>query len=367
MEIELATLSADEYRKICSGRMTPAMAAEYLRSGQLTLRSFGNALQEMCPGTDLQSRLTAAFLSDSPGSNADSVNRKIRNWLSDQNMPGSREDIFHIAFALSLSEAQTNYLLGICTDYGIHYREGRDLVYAWFLRRGRGYGEARDFFAALPPVPRLTQVPDDPNSHLTHELQNDVLRIQIPEDLCAYYISHLDRLGVLHMRAFSYFQRYLNQLIRPTSILDGITEPDYSMEAVMKEYFSLRMPSGKKHSGYTVVQKLVKQNWPNTTSLKNIRNYKEDVPRKLILLLYVITENVFGYNYCELDEDYISMDQRVEDHWWSLNAILADCGMPRLDPRNPTDWLVLYAIAADDEPMSERLEKVIECIFGNTD
>lgn len=367
MEIELTTLSADEYRKIRSGRMTPAMAAEYLRSGQLKLRSFGNILQEMCPETDLKSRLTAAFLSDSPGANADATNRKIRNWLSDQNMPGSREDIFHIAFALFLSETQTNYLLGICTGYGIHYREGRDLVYTWFLRCGRSYGEARDFFAALPPVPRLTQVPDNPNSHLTHELKNDVLRIQTPEDLRAYYISHLDQFGILHMRAFSYFQRYMNQLIHPTSALDGITEPDYSMEAVMEQYFSLRMPSGKNRSGYTVVQKLVKQNWPNATSLKNIRNHKEDVPRKLILLLYVITENVMGYDYSELDEDYISMDERVEDHWWSINAILADCGMPRLDPRNPTDWLVLYAIAADDEPMSERLEKVIECIFGNMD
>lgn len=365
MEMELAELSADEYRRICSGRMTPAMAAEYLRSGQLKLRSFGSILQEMCPGTNLQSRLTAAFLSDCPGDREEAISRKIRNWLSGQNMPGSREDVFHIAFALSLSEPQTNYLLGICTDYGIHYREGRDLVYAWFLRRGGSYRQARDFFAALPPVPRMTQVPENPNSHLTHELQNDVLRIQTPQELGAYYVSQLDRLGILHMRAFSYFQRYLNQLIHPTSALDGVAEPDYSMEAVMKKYFSMRMPSGKNRSGYTVVQKLVKQNWPNATSLKNIRNYKEDVSRKLILLLYVITENVLGDNYCELDEDYICLDERVEDHWWTLNAILSDCGMPRLDPRNPTDWLVLYAIAAEDEPMSQRLEKVIECIFDN--
>jgi len=365
MEMELAELAAEEYRRICSGRMTPAMAAEFLRSGQLRLRSFGSILREMCPGVDLQSRLSAAFLSDSPGGRADAVSRKIRNWLSGQNTPGSREDIFHIAFALSLSEPQANYLLGICTDYGIHYREGRDLVYAWFLRRGGSYRQARDFFEALPPVPRMTQVPENPNAHLTHELQNEVLRIQTSEELRAYFVSHLNQFGILHMRAFSYFQRYLNQLIHPTSALDGIAEPDYSMDAVMKEYFSMRMPSGKNRSGYTVVQKLVKQNWPNATSLKNIRNYKEDVSRKLILLLYVITENVLGDGYSELDEDYICLEERVEDHWWTLNAILSDCGMPRLDPRNPTDWLVLYAIAADDEPMSQRLEEVIEHIFGN--
>lgn len=365
MEIELTTLSDEEYRRICSKGMTPAMAAEYLRSGQLTLRSLGSTLQEMCPGIDLQSRLVSAFLTDSSGVRADAMSRKIHNWLSGQNMPKSREDVFHIAFTLSLSESQTNYLLGICTDYGIHYREGRDLVYAWFLRRGGSYREARAFFATLPPIPHMTETPDGSNSHLTHDLQHDALQIQTPEELHAYYISHLNQLGILHMRAFSYVQGYLDQLIHPTSILDGIAEPDYSIEAVMEKYFSMQMPSGKKRSGYTMVQKLVKQDWPNATSLKNIRNYKEDVPRKLILLLYVVTENVMGDSYREMDEDYISLDERVEDHWWTLNAILADCGMSRLDPRNPTDWMMLYAITAEDEPMSERLEKMIACLFDN--
>ena len=44
---------------------------------------------------------------------------------------------------------------------------------------------------------------------------------------------------------------------------------------------------------------------------------KEDVPRKMLLLLYIITENV-------LNDDYISLEQRVKDHWWTLNAILTE-------------------------------------------
>ena len=101
----------------------------------------------------------------------------------------------------------------------------------------------------------------------------------------------------------------------------------------------------------------------NTAALKNIRNRKEDVPRKLLLLLYVVTENVIDDSYHELDEEYITMQERLEDHWWTLNAILTDCGMPTLDPRNPTDWLVLYALTADEESMSERMEQVIEKIY----
>lgn len=365
MEVELTAVSADEYNQIRSGQMTPAMAAEYLREGRISLRSFRDTMRDLYPNPDLQSRLTAAFQADTPGSNPDSISRKVRNWLTGQNQPSNREDVFHIAFALGFTEAQASYLLGLCTDFGIHYREGRDVIYAWFLRNGRSYREARDFFQTLPPQPRLGQIPADASPHLTHELQNEFLRIQTPEALRACYQTNLDKFGALHMRAYSYFQRYLDQLIHPAAAWGGIKEPDYSLEAVMSQYFSLQMPSGKDRTGYNVVQKLVKQNWPNTTALKNIRNRKEDVPRKLLLLLYVITENVLDYNYSELDEEYITMQERVEDHWWSLNAILTDCGMPLLDPRNPTDWLVLYAITAEDEPMSERMEQVIEHIFAD--
>ena len=39
--------------------------------------------------------------------------------------------------------------------------------------------------------------------------------------------------------------------------------------------------------------------------------------------------------------------------------------MPLLDPRNATDWLILYAVTAVDEPMSERMEQVIELMFAD--
>lgn len=342
------------------------MAAEYLREERITLRSFSDTLRDQYPEPDLQTRLIDAFQRDDPHVNQESISRKVRNWLSGQNKPTNREDIFHIAFSLSFTEAQASYLLGLCTDYGIHYREGRDVVYAWFLRTGRSYTEARDFFLTLPPISRPTEIPQNVSSHLTHELHNDFLRVQTTDALRECYLANLDHFGSLHLRAYSYFQRYLDQLIHPAPTWDGAKEPDYSIEAVMSQYFSLQMPSGKDRRGYSIVQKLVKHNWPNTTALKNIRNHREDVPRKLLLLLYVITENIMDDNYNELDEDYISLEERIEDHWYSLNAILTDCGMPLLDPRNPTDWLVLYAITADDEPMSERMEQVIEHMFSDT-
>ena len=101
----------------------------------------------------------------------------------------------------------------------------------------------------------------------------------------------------------------------------------------MEHYFSM-VPSGRSRAGYSVVQRLIKSSWPNATALKNIRARKADVPRKLLLLLYVITENGVDGEYRETDEDYLSPRERLDDHWWAINAILTDCGMPTLDPRS---------------------------------
>ncbi len=364
--IELTTISELEYKRLSSQNMTPSMAAEYLWSGKIVLRTFHDTLREFYPDPDLLPRLTAAFQADAREGRPDSIAKNVRNWVTGRSQPTSREDIFHIAFALSLSEQQAGYLLGLCTDYTIHYRDERETVYAWFLRTGRRYCEARAFFESLPPASQLNSLPDGDGAHLTRDMQNEFLRVQTLDDLRECCLRNLENFGALHLRAYTYFRKYLNQLVKPSPTVDGIQEPDYSMEAVMAKYLSLKMPSGKDRGGYSVVQKLIKRNWPNTTALKNIRLRREDVPRKLLLLLYVITENVVDGEYHELDEDYISPRERLEDHWYCLNAILSDCGMPLMDPRNATDWLVLYAITAgEDQPMSERMEQVIEALYAD--
>lgn len=364
MNAPLTQSSAAEYSQISSGEMTPHMAAYYLRDERLPLRGFGDTLREMYPYPDLQFRLTQAFREDEEAT-LPSVTRKVHNWLSGAFKPGDREDVFRIAFTLDLTEGQASALLGLCTDYGIHYREGRDLVYAWFLRHDLGYREARDFFRSLPPVPREVDPPKTDSATITHELQNTFNLIQTTGELRERYIDSLPLLGAYHLRAYRYFRRYMDHLIRPDPGWTG-PEPDYSLEAVMERYFSLHMPSGRERTGYTLTQKLIKRNWPNTTALKNIRAQREDVPRKLLLLLYIITENVTDGEYTELDEDYLTLEERLDDHWWIINAMLIDCGMPVLDPRNAFDWLVLYALTATgDESMSERMEQVIDLLYAD--
>ena len=246
MSIELTQMSADEYQKISSGSMTPSMAAEYLKEGRIALREFPALLRSIYDKPDLQQKLTDAFAAAVPGSNPDSVGKKIRNWLNGKNKPTAREDVFILAFALGLTEGQTSVLLGHCTEYGIHYRNGRELVYAWFLRSGRTYVEAKTFFEGLQDyageAPELDR-------QLTRQQQSGRLFVQTEEELRHYYIENRHLMGHFHMRAYYYFERYLKQLTNPISAMTGEEEAIYSLDTVMDEYLSLHMPSGKDRKG----------------------------------------------------------------------------------------------------------------------
>ena len=359
------TESTEEYELLLYGGLSPASAARHLLDEHLVLRTFPQVLRELYPADDVQFRLTTAFAAGQEDKMA-SAARKVRNWLSGKNAPTNREDIFRIAFALDLDEDQCGELLGFCTEYGIHYRDGRELIYAWFLRMGFGYSDAVEFFGSLPPCPRKQDAPPEGGpTRLTQSLQNHFLTVLTLEDLRAAYLQRLEEFGNLHARSFRYFRSYMDQLLHPTSWFEE-DETVYSLETVMDTYFSLHMPSGKDRSGYSVTQKLLKQSWPNTTVLKDIYAYRKDVPRKLLLLLYVITENCVDKVYSEFDEGYIDAQDRIEDHWLTMNAILSDCGMPLLDLHNASDWLMMYAVTADEESMSERLEQVIDQIFSDS-
>lgn len=365
MEIQLTERAAAEYEYISSGAMTPEMASEYLSDGRIALRSFAETLREHYPHPDLRERLTNAFRAYEPDATQDASAKKVRGWIDGKSRPARREDVFKIAFALDLSEAQANVLLGQCTGYGIHYRDAADVVFAWFLRNGGNYGEAQQFLAEMPRPPRECEYIEHRSGHLTRELHNAFALARTPEELKSAYLANLNVFGSLHLRAYQYFEKYLRLLVSPDPAWDGERAEDYSLERVTEQYLSLHMPPSRSRGGWTVVQKLLKRNWPNATALKNIRAHREDVPRKLLLLLYVITENGADNEYSELDEDYLSIRDRLELHWWVLNAILIDCGMPTLDPRNAMDWLVLYALTAGpDESMSERMEQVIDHLFA---
>ena len=359
MRIELTQQSGLEVNQLSAADMTPAMAAQYL-SGAIHLRSFWEMMRRYYPAGDLRDRVIRAVAQ--PGDDPKSTARRVRNWEQGKNAPTSREDLFRIAFALELDEEQTSGLLGLCTDYGIHYRNGRELTYAYCLRRGLPYEQAAELYTSLPDPSRSNRFkPEGGGFSDTQQIVSAFSSVQDDQEFIRLYEAYLDSFGTLHQRAWDYFDRFFQVLAAPDA-----GEERYSIEKAAQTYLSLHMPSGSRRREFNLIQRMIKQGWPNATKLKNICARREDVPRKLLLLLYLITENVLDDAYDELDESYLSSEELFEEHWWRVNLMLRDCGMPTLDPRNAYDWLVLYSLnsgAGQDEAMAERMEAVIAALF----
>ena len=277
MKIKLTRTSQDSLNKILKKRMNAAEAADYLRNKPTVFRSFGETLSGMFAGDDLVGTLRAYYLELDPTLNPRTVTRKLQNWTKDRNLP-SRDDIFRIAFALGLTEEELDYLLAIATGYCIQYRDGRELVLAWFLRNGLPYEEALAFFETLPAYKPANALPSTTHTQLTHQIETSSFTIYTTDDLRAYYCANLHRFGTQHLRAYFYFDRYLEQLVQPTPLPGEKTSAPFSIDTVMEEYLALNMPPGRRRTKLTVVQKLIKQNWPNTTALTNMKNHVIDVP-----------------------------------------------------------------------------------------
>ena len=87
--------------------------AEFLER-KLEWWSFSRLLGEVYRGEEaLSSRLNRKLSEYGRSSEEDreSVARKVRNWLSDSNRPGSREELFRICFALALNEERADAVL----------------------------------------------------------------------------------------------------------------------------------------------------------------------------------------------------------------------------------------------------------------
>lgn len=96
-----------------------------------------------------------------------------------------------------------------------------------------------------------------------------------------------------------------------------------------------------------------------------MKSRSEEVGRKTLLLLYLVTGGSWDKEYDELDESYIQPEEFLQTHCRRMNRMLRECGMRRIDPRYVFDYLLLYCLRPEDEMfMSERMSALAEEIFA---
>lgn len=364
-------------------KRSPGELVAFLKEGAL-YRSFDQVLSRVCPDEAMSATLIQGMAAIT-GERPDSVSRKVRNWLNGNNVPKNRKTLFQICFVLGLNEEEAGKVLGAAAETGIHYRNPDELVYAFALRTGKDYQYAEELQKTVQEQYGFLWKPADkkkrkaeekagkPEQVFTRQIWNEFSKVTDEASLMEFFQEHGKDLGVIHETAYCKFMELMRELQRPMG-LDGKEEEKYSVNEIMEMYFRMHVPENRRTANYTWMQKLVRKYWPNETSLFNMKNRKEDVSRKVMILLYLITEE---FDFCQMDdqdaddqEDYY-MDEEEEDadtmlerRIKQMNLFLNAYGMNTLDPGNLFDYLVLYAMKAQDgEIVSERMEQVLQLLF----
>lgn len=320
----------------------PEEVVQFLRT-DFTLRKFTDVIKKLYSGEDAEQRI-AAHIGD----------RKVAwNWMHDKNLPTNRESVYRIAFALGLDEEAANELLCYIFEEGIHYRDKKELVYAYVLRTGGSYEQAEDLFSQL-------QMGEEEGTEAfvqTNIVRYEFQRQESKEDFITFMLSHRQMFGGVHQTAYRIFMKMLACLELPENERDS-----YSLERITDCYIRMGMPRRRSTQGMDDCQKMLKRYWPGLRRIKNMKNKRESVNRKTLLLLYLITEGIPYHDQGEWE------DNSILYHLRRVDAILDRCNMKRLDPRNPFDFFCIYSLNADEDcSMTERMEGLVKMFMPDDD
>lgn len=349
---------------------TPAQIVAFLKEGAM-FRQFDQVLRQVYPNEDLAFRLEKGLSEGSKEPSA-SIARKIRNWLGGRNVPKNRETLFQICFSLGLDERSASRVLGTASDTGIHYRNPEELIYAYGLRMKMNYQETKALKEEIMKCFSFEyRIDGEGKKHpvYTRQIKDAFAQVSDREELMDFFREHGNELGQLHETAYCKFVELLDTLQKPRSFVGE--EQKYTVERVMDTYMRMHVPETKQTSDYTLLQRMIKKYWPNESSLLNMRSRKEDVSRKVMLLLYLVTESFDGWDGEEEEDVYFfdvdeeDADTILETRLEKMNLFLDRYGMNGLDAGNPFDFLVLYAMRAEGgECVSSRMEAVLDSLFA---
>ncbi len=363
-------ISANNMQFFREGEKTPQEMVLFLKEGAI-FRSFDYLLRQLYPEEDLGKRLTEG-LEEITGESHDSVSRKVRNWLKGKNVPKNRELLFQICFVLELDEPAANRLLAYASETGIHYRNPKELVYAYGLRMGLSYEETAELNEREMKVygPEMEKGQSGKRAPMYTRIVREAFdEVWSEEELTAFFQEYGEELGTFHETAYQAFLSMLQKLQRPADLEDGAREARYTVEEILNSYIRMKVPETKKVGNYSLLQRLMKKYWPNESSLLNMKNRREDVGRKTIMLLHLVTEML--ETEAEDEEDFLwdeweedDPDALLEERIAQMDLLLERYGMNQLDLGSPFDLAVMYAMqAGETDFMSDRMMQVLNLLF----
>lgn len=339
-------------------------------------RSFADTLARFAPeGVERQALVEALCQNDS-SRKRDSMDRKVRGWLGGKYQPTAREDLLELCFVLKLGVEDADAFLAMTGDEGLHWRNPRELTYAFALRKGMSYPEAAALYERVKP-PEAFDDSAVPESSYTPQTRQEAVQIETEDALKRYLREVGAKLGAFHNRAYQVFSELLDLLERPESAAQAAEEA-YTTRRIVETYLDRRLPADWDKARLDEKRRGILAGWPDEATLSRMKNRKTDVTRKALMLLFLASdggdapedewpedEDWDG----ELPDESNEADDAFRSSYLRMNQMLSACGYRMLDPRSPFDWIAIYCMRVGDDPaamegLGERLSQMLDCLFA---
>lgn len=343
----------------------------------------------------LKGTLIDRIASGVPWEKRDSIRRKVDTWMKDDARTINREGAIQVAFALELNVQEADLLLKRLCEDGIRWRDPDEIVYFYSLKHGKSYADAKALLDEIKSSIVTEGLETDEKTVYTEQIRRRVNNITSDEELKEYILSSYNSLGKMHNTAYREFMSFLELLGAPVVDYKDALERDtdkyysekvlvdirkYAAREIMDTYLFRRFipvvqRTGKKKSDeeqlvFSALQKNIRQNWPDEVTLSNMIHRKTDVTRKVLILLFLATDD--GEIEYEAEIEEFEYDQEPDDTfsvmYARLDTLLGNCGFAGLDPRIPFDWMVLYCMCVDDSIFVDgRIQRFLADIFPSTE
>ena len=337
-------------------------------------RTFAEILARFSPDAGTRDNLVKELCADDPSRNRASMDKKVKGWLSGKYQPTAREDLLELCFVLKLPVDQADAFLAAAGEEGLHWRDPKELAYAFALRKGMSYPEAVSLYGRVAPG-ESAGADGAARDSFTSMVRREADRLETEEELKLYLAGAKETLGAYHNTAYRQLTEYLSLLEQPRAV-SVEEEESFTIRRIVETYLDNHFPPDWDKKKLDEKRRGILAGWPDEITLSRMKTGKTDVNRKTLILLFLATDG--GDEITDDWEDDVYWDE-VENEsdeaadfrssYIRMNRMLSSCGYRMLDPRNPFDWVVIYCMRVGSDPesmegLNERLSDMLDVLFS---
>ncbi len=368
----MTVISKQAFESAAASDLSASNAAQILAS--IPARSFADILTRFAPEEAVREKLVDGLCGNDPSRSRASMDKKVRGWLSGKYQPTAREDLLELCFILKLSTDEADAFLAAASEEGLHWRDPRELTYAFAMGKGMTYPEATALFMRV--IPKETEKkPNAARDTFTSVIQQEAATLKTEEELKQYLLDAGEKLGVFHNKAYQQFMAFLSLLEQPHAVSVD-EEESFTVRRIVETYLDSKFPSDWDKKKLDEKRRGILAGWPDEVTLSRMKTGKIDVNRKTLILLFLatdggdeITDDWQEDVYWDEDEEESDADADFRSSYIRLNQMLSSCGYRMIDPRSPFDWVVIYCLRVSGDPdamegLSERLSEMLDVLFS---